>query len=159
MLGKCNRANRHQGRDFQIKRRDAGSLGRQCPAAVRRAISYLAHSTITVLRKEGGGRRAIPSTQSMSHDSENFAGLVWFFDDRERPGSLSPAPVCRIETACDDDDGDPVASPAHPFEKIQPAHSRHVNIEDQTVAITDAVGGEEFPARAKYAHLEACAFE
>jgi len=44
-----------------------------------------------------------------------------------------------------------LASSAHQFEKIQPAHSRHVNIEDQTVAFADAVGGEEFPARAKYA--------
>jgi hypothetical protein len=93
------------------------------------------------------------------HEREDFAGLVWFFDDRERTGSLSPAPGCRIETASDEDDGDPVASPAHPFEKIQPAHSRHVNIEDQTVAFTDAAGGEEFPARAKYAHFEACTFE
>lgn len=95
----------------------------------------------------------------MSHKSEDFAGLIRFFDDRERPGSLSPAPGCRIETAGDEDDGHPVASPADPFEKIQPAHSRHVNVEDQTVAFTDAAGGEEFPARAKYARLEACAFE
>ena len=95
----------------------------------------------------------------MLHEREDFAGLVWFFDDRERTGSLSPAPGCRIETAGDEDDGDPVASPAHPLEKIQPAHSRHVNIEDQTVAFTDAAGGEEFPARAKYPYFEACAFE
>jgi len=95
----------------------------------------------------------------MSHESEDFASLVWFFDDRERPGSLIAPLDCRIEAAGDQDDGDPVASPAHPFEKIQPAHSRHVNIEDQTVAFADAPGGKEFPARAKYAHFEACAFE
>jgi hypothetical protein len=97
--------------------------------------------------------------QSTSHESEDFAGVVWFFDDRERPGSLSPAPGCRIETASDEDDGDFVASAAHPFEKIRSAHFRHVNIEDQTVAFTDAAGGKEFPARAKYARLETCAFE
>ena len=95
----------------------------------------------------------------MSNESEDFAGLVWLFDDRERPGSLGPAPGCRIETASDENDAGPVASPAHSLEKIQPAHSRHVNVEDQTVAFTDAAGGEEFPARAKYARLEACAFE
>lgn len=95
----------------------------------------------------------------MSHKSEDFAGLIRFFDDRERPGSLSPAPGCRIETASDENDAGPVASPAHSLEKIQPAHSRQVNVEDQTVAFTDAAGGEEFPARAKYARLEAGAFE
>ena len=95
----------------------------------------------------------------MSHEGEDFIGLVWFFGDRERRGCLSPAPGCRIETAGDEDDGHPVASPADPFEKIQPAHSRHVNIEDQVVAFTYAAGGEEFPARGKHAHLEACAFE
>jgi len=31
----------------------------------------------------------------------------------------------------------------NPFEKIQPAHFGHVNVEDQTVAFTDAAGGEE----------------
>jgi len=47
----------------------------------------------------------------MSHESEDFADLVWFFDDCERPGSQSPAPGCGIETASDEDNGDPVALP------------------------------------------------
>src|SRR5215831_12080761 len=86
----------------------------------------------------------------MSHESKDFVGLIWFFDDRERPGSLSPALGCRIEMPGDQDDGDPRLFRASVRE--DPARSSpHVNIEDQTVAFVDAVGGEEFPARAKYA--------
>ena len=95
----------------------------------------------------------------MSYEGEHFADFVWFLDDRERLGGLCAVPGRRIGPAGDENDRNPVSSSPHPFEKIEPAHSCHVNIEDQTVAATGTSGIEKFPARAEFAGLEAFTFE
>jgi hypothetical protein len=95
----------------------------------------------------------------MSYEGEHFADFVRFFDDCERPGGPCAVLGRRIGPAGDENDRNPVSSPLYPFEKIEPAHSCHVNIEDQTVAATRTSGIEKFPARAEFAGLEAFTFE
>jgi hypothetical protein len=61
---------------------------------------------------------------------------------------MGPLPHEGIREAADDDDGPHIAPPAHGFEKLDPAHSRHVDIEDQAVAVRDAISGEKLAAKA-----------
>jgi hypothetical protein len=49
--------------------------------------------------------------------------------------------------------------PTHPFEQLDPAHPRRLEIEDQTVAVGTAAGSEKFPAGREFADFQALGFE
>lgn len=90
---------------------------------------------------------------------ENFFGAIWLFDYRERSSGLSPPLGLAIHAAADDDVGQHVAAVSHSFEKLKAAHLRHVDVENQAVALACPGGGEKLPTGREFSCLPAVAFE
>jgi len=98
-------------------------------------------------------------SQGASHEVENFGGPIWLLQDCERSRGTGALPDPDIEPAADEDDREHVAAAAHPFEPLDPAHSRHLDVEDQTVAIISAARIEKFPTGREFSDFKAVAFE
>jgi hypothetical protein len=105
------------------------------------------------------GPQSLALIQGAAHEAENLLGLTWLLDDRECPGDANPVCGRGIDSAADYDDRMHVAAAPYGFEKLDAAHSRHVNIEDQAVALAGSAGIEKPPARCELLRVEAITFE
>jgi len=76
------------------------------------------------------GPQLLTLIQGAAHEAENLLGLIWLLDDRKRPGDASPVCGRGIDSAADDDDRMEVTAAPYGFEKLDAAHSRHMDIED-----------------------------
>jgi hypothetical protein len=85
--------------------------------------------------------------------------LIWLLDDRKRSGRASPVPGHGIDPPADDDSRQHVAAAMHSFEKLDTTHSRHLDIEDQAIALARPTISEKLPARCELLRVEALAFE
>jgi hypothetical protein len=97
--------------------------------------------------------------QGAAYEVENLLGLIWLLEDCERFGNTSPVAGRGIGPAANEDYRQHVAATPHSFEKLDTAHSRHVHIEDQAVALTGSAGIKKRLARCELPRLQALAFE
>jgi len=101
----------------------------------------------------------MPLTRGASYQVEDFGGLIRLLDGRQGTGGAGALPGLGVEAPGNEDDRKPVAAPAHPFEQLDPAHFRHMKIENQAIAIATADGGKKLPTGGEFADLKAFAFE
>ena len=81
------------------------------------------------------GPQSLAVIQNAAHEADKLLGLIWLLDDRERSGCASSVCGHRIDPSADDDSRKHVGAAAHGFEKLETTHSRHMDIEDQAVAL------------------------
>ena len=90
-------------------------------------------------------------TQGLPNGVDDFGGRVWLLDHRECAGGVGALPKRGVETPGDQDDREDLAASAHFFEQLDPAHFRHMEIEDQAVSVAATDGVEKFLARGEFA--------
>ena len=88
----------------------------------------------------------MPLTRGASYQVEDFGGLIRLLDGRQGTGGAGALPGLGVEAPGNEDDRKPVAAPAHPFEQLDPAHFRHMKIENQAIAIATADGASASPS-------------
>ena len=103
--------------------------------------------------------RPLPQTQGDAHEVEHLMGLMRLLDDREHAGSASAVPDGGVNPAAEDDDRKHGAVAPHGFKELDAAYSRHMNIDDQAIALGGPIGSEKLPTRCELSRLKAFAFE